>query len=73
MDSRLQQTFDDFSEEIQEEVIRDLKDSALVAALAKPVKRKTTRGQRFLCFIPLPPCSSAVIRFTKSTRYFVTP
>ena len=64
MGSRLQHTLDAFSEEI-EEGPTDLQDVALVAALdsalAKPVKLRTTRGQRILCFIPLPPCSSAII------------
>ena len=57
MGSRLQHTLDAFSEEI-EEGPTDLQDVALVAALdsalAKPVKLRTTRGQRILCFIPLP-------------------
>ena len=62
--SRLQHTLDALSEEI-EKGPTDLQDATLIAALdsalAKPVKLRTTRGQRILCFIPLPPCSSAII------------
>ena len=55
MGSRLQHTLDALSEEI-EEGPTDLQDGALVAALdsalAKPVKLRTTRGQRILCPMP---------------------